>query len=246
MYKKVFQKSLIYIFIICVYVLASHFDLLNTIIIPKSNDLITCFIDMIKSGELLEHIIISLERIFIGFFISIALSVFFIIIKYFAPKISDIYDNLLILLRYIPPLSLIGVLILSLGINEASKIAIIILASFYPIYLSFRKALFYNDKELIEVGICFGYTKREIFTKIIIKSSMPDIINGLNIGFGYAFRAIVAAEMIAASSGLGYLINDAFMMFRQDRLFVGIISIFLLSVVFENIFNLLGKKYARA
>ena len=106
------------------------------------------------------------------------------------------------------------------------KIIIIILASFFPMFLSIQKGLTSCDVKLIEVGKIFGFSKFEIFYKIILKSALKDIFVGMRIGFGYAMRAIIGAEMIAASSGLGYLILDAEELSRADRIFLLLIAKF--------------------
>ena len=160
------------------------------------------------------------------------------------PKISVYYEWILEFFRNIPPLSLIAILVLWFCINETPKIIIIILASFFPMFLSIQKGLTSCDIKLIEVGKIFGFSKFEIFYKIILKSALKDIFVGMRIGFGYAMRAIIGAEMIAASSGLGYLILDAEELSRADRIFVGIFTIGICGVLIDRIFLLLIAKFS--
>ena len=101
---------------------------------------------------------------------------------------------------------MIPLLILWCGIGETTKTVIIVLASFFPMYLSIVKGFTGCEKKLLEVGEVFGYTAFEKFRYIILPSAMADIFVGMRIGMGYSWRAIIGAEMVAASTGLGHMI----------------------------------------
>ena len=199
---------------------------------------------MSLSGELITHGMISLKRIFIGYILAFVLAFAFGGVAALFPKASIYYEWILEFFRNVPPLSLIAILVLWFGINETPKIIIIILASFFPMFLSISKGLTSCDVKLIEVGKIFCFSKFEIFYKIILKNAIKDIFVGMRIGFGYAMRAIVGAEMIAASSGLGYLILDAEELSRADRIFVGIFTIGICGVLIDRIFLFLISKFS--
>ena len=99
--------------------------------------------------------------------------------------------------------------------------------------------------KLIEVGKVFNFSNFEIFSKIIIPNALVDIFVGLNLGLGYSFRAIIGAELIAASSGLGYLISDGRSMSRTDVVLVGILVIGFLGIISEFIFRKIINKVSR-
>ena len=164
----------------------------------------------------------SISRIFFGFSITVILAVPSAVIFGMFPKIYNYFKSILEFMRHTPPLALIPMIILWFGIGEFSKITIIILASFFPVFLNTLKGIESCDKKLIEVGQVFNFTKYEIFRKIILPSAVPDILNGIKLGIGYSWRAIIGAEMIAASSGIGYLILDGQQMSRSDVVIVGI------------------------
>ena len=136
-------------------------------------------------------------------------------------------------------------LILWFGIGEKSKIIIIILASFFPIFTSTLKGIRNCDSKLIEVGKAFELSNMQIILKIIIPSAVLDIAVGLKLALGYSFRAIIGAELVAASSGLGYLISDGKEMSRTDVVIVGIIVIGILGILCDYIFSILVKKVSR-
>ena len=126
-------------------------------------------------------------------------------IRVILPKYSDYYESILQFLKNVPPLSLISLLILWFGIGETTKTGIIVLTSFFPIYLNTVKGFVSCDKKLLEVGQVYGYSKLNSFLKIRLPYAMSDILVGMRIGLGYSWRAIISAEMIAASTGLGHM-----------------------------------------
>ena len=138
--------------------------------------------------------------------------------------------------------SLIPLLILWCGIGETTKTAIIFLASFFPMYLNIVKGFTGCDRKLLEVGEMFGYSRGESFFRIILPYASADILVGMRIGLGYSWRAIIAAEMVAASTGLGHMILFAQQMSRTDKVIVGILVIGLVGLATDRIFAfLIGK-----
>ncbi len=136
-------------------------------------------------------------------------------------------------------------IILWFGIGETSKIVIIILASFFPVFLNVLKGVEGCDKKYIEVGKVFDMSQKDIFLKIILPNSVPDILIGLKLGIGYSWRAIIGAELIAASSGIGYLILDAQQISRSDIVMLGIIVIGTLGIITDNIFSKAVSAYIK-
>ena len=136
-------------------------------------------------------------------------------------------------------------IILWFGIGETSKIVIIVLASFFPVFLNVLKGVGGCDKKYIEVGKVFDMSQKDIFLKIILPNSVPDILIGLKLGIGYSWRAIIGAELIAASSGIGYLILDAQQISRSDIVMLGIIVIGTLGIITDNIFSMVVSAYIK-
>ena len=139
-------------------------------------------------------------------------------------------------------MSLIPLLILWFGIGEAVKTIIIVLTAFFPIFMNTEAGLKSCDRKLLEVGEMIHMSSVQRFFKIRLPAALPEILTGMQIGLGYSWRAIVSAEMIAAISGLGYMILDAQAMSRSDKVVVGIIVIGLLGLLMDGCFNVIIKK----
>jgi sulfonate transport system permease protein len=185
------------------------------------------------NGELLRHCAASGMRVALGFFLAVALAFPSAILVSLRPAIGGALDPLLNFLRNIPPLALVPVLILWFGIGEASKLALIVLSAFFPIFMGTVSGLGNVDPRLIEMGKSVGFSRMGILSRIMIPESVPSIANGLRLGLGYSWRALVGAEMVAASSGLGYWILDAEEMARIDVVFAGILTIGFLGMAID-------------
>lgn len=235
----------VFILILIIWQVICNMEVYNEYILPPPMKVFNTFIDMIKNGSIYENVFASLRRIFIGFIISSMIAIPLGILFGINKKLYEYFKPLLEFIRNTPPLALIPMLILWFGIGEKSKIIIIILASFFPIFLNTLNGIRSCDVKLIEVGQVFNFTKIEIFLKIIIPNSILHIFIGLSLGLGYSFRAIIGAELIAASSGLGYLISDGKSMSRTDVVIVGIFVIGFLGIISDYLFTKLIKKVAK-
>ena len=174
-----------------------------------------------------------------GFVIAFILAFAFGMLRAMIPASAGYYEYLVQFFKNVPPLSMIPLLILWCGIGETTKTVIIVLASFFPMYLNIVKGFTGCDRKLLEVGTMFGYTERQKFFCIMLPYAMADILVGMRIGLGYSWRAIIGAEMVAASTGLGHMILFAQQMSRTDKVIVGIFAIGIAGYLTDRIFGLL-------
>ena len=211
-------------------------------LLPTPQKVFDSFLRMLFSGELLRDVLISFIRILKGFGIAFLLAFLLGMFRALLPAAEKYYNAIVQFLRNVPPLSLIPLLILWCGIGETTKTVIIVLASFFPMYLNIVKGFTGCDQRLLEVGDAFGYTKFEKFRYILLPYASADILVGMRIGMGYSWRAIIAAEMIAASSGIGHLILFAQQLSRTDKVIVGIFVVGLVGLATDKCFGFLLKK----
>lgn len=205
--------------------LASAFGMVSAFLLPSPVKVLRTLWELALSGALMRHTLISLQRVGLGFGLAVAIAVLLASAFSRSNAIRNILDPILEFLRQIPPLALMPLLMLWLGIGELQKVGIIILSCFFPIFLGVRGGIAQVDPKLVEVGKVCGLTHREIMWRIIFPSSLPAIVIGLRIGLGYSWRALVGAELIASSAGLGYLIVDAENLARTDIVLAGILVI---------------------
>lgn len=204
---------------------ASKFGWVNAFLLPAPGKVLDTLVELARSGALARHTLVSLQRVGLGYAIAVLAAVLLAVLFSRSTSIRGLVDPLLEFLRQIPPLALMPLLMLWLGIGETQKVAIIVLACFFPIFLGIRGGIAQVDGKLIEVGKVCGLGPSEILWRIVLPSSLPSIVVGLRIGLGYSWRALVGAELIASSAGLGYLIVDAENLARTDIVLAGILVI---------------------
>jgi sulfonate transport system permease protein len=217
-------------------------EIFSTYVLPTPGKVWSSFWKMLVSGDILRDVLISLKRVLKGFAIAFVLAFVLGMISIMLPAARQFYEYIVQFFRNVPPISLIPLLILWCGIGETTKTVIIVLASFFPMYLNIVKGFTDCDKKLLEVGEVFGYSGLERFVKIMLPYASADILVGMRIGLGYSWRAIIGAEMVAASSGLGYRILFAQQMSRTDQVIVGILVIGAIGYATDCIFGWIIKK----
>ncbi|CZR98426.1 MULTISPECIES: ABC transporter permease [unclassified Clostridioides] len=239
------KSVLIFFIILLLWKITNYLGIWSDYILPSPEKVYSTFLNMISDGSIFINVYASMKRVLIGFAISTAIGVPLGIFFGIHSGVYEYFKSLINFLRNTPPLALIPMLILWFGIGEESKIIIIVLASFFPIFTSTLKGIRNCDSKLIEVGRVFEFSKIQIIFKIIIPNAILDIAVGLKLALGYSFRAIIGAELVAASSGLGYLISDGKEMSRTDVVIVGIIVIGLLGIITDYIFSIIVKKVSK-
>lgn len=205
--------------------LVSTLGWVNNFLLPSPVKVAGTLAELSRSGELSRHTLISMQRVGSGYAIAVLMALVLATLFSLSNMARLILDPLLEFMRQIPPLALMPLLMLWLGIGEMQKIGIIILACFFPVFLGVRGGIANVDHKLIEVGKVCGLSRGEILRRIVLPASLPAIAVGLRIGLGYSWRALVGAELIASAAGLGYLIVDAENLARTDIVLAGILMI---------------------
>ncbi len=232
----------IFILLIVLWFLASWMEIWNTYLLPPPWKVAKTFVTMLQRGEIFASIFISLQRVLTGMVISFTLAFFSGLLTAYRPLQSEYFRHINNFLRNVPPLSLISLLILWFGIGETSKLIVIVLASFFPMYLNISKGFWECDPKLMEVGRSMGFSGFKVFWKICLPYAREDILVGLRTGLGYCWRALIGAEMFAAASGLGYMIVYAQQMSRSDKVLIGIFLIGMIGMLSDWLFSLLIRK----
>ncbi|GHV26847.1 ABC transporter permease [Spirochaetia bacterium] len=222
----------------------SALKLTNPYLVPSPQKICTAAVRIIRTGELWDHLLVSLGRVWAGYGISVAIALPAALVFYYSPPLKKLFHGLFEILRAVPPLAMIPLLILWFGIGEGSKLAVIVMATFFPVFLNASSGFESMDGRWQELSKSLELSFFRHLRWILIPGSLPQIATGLRLGFGYAWRALLGAELFASSSGLGYLITDAQQMARIDTVFVGILTIGLLGLGFDTLFRVLAKQAA--
>tara|TARA_R110000787_G_scaffold274979_1_gene383289 strand:- start:130184 stop:130951 length:768 start_codon:yes stop_codon:yes gene_type:complete len=233
------------LFIITVWQLVVTFTNAHVALLPPPLLTAETFFELIISGELFIHTGASLGRVVAAWLLSAIVAVPLGLAMGRFLRFERVMDPLIELFRPISPLAWIPLAILWFGIGETGKIFIIFIATFFPILLNTVSGVKGVDPVLIRAGQVLGCdTDRALFTKVILPAAMPTIVVGLRISFGTGWAAIIAAELVAAQVGLGYLIADGMEILRSDLVLVGMITIGILGVLIDAVFRILNNRFA--
>ncbi|WP_392560575.1 ABC transporter permease [Orbus mooreae] len=239
---RLFQLLLTPVLIVIYWQILSSSGLISPYLLPTPLKVWQAAINMFETGVLQKHIIVSLIRVLSGFALSCLLGVILAGFVSSSIWIERLLSAPITLLRMIPPLAMVPLLILWLGIGNETQLTIIILASIFPIFLNTRDGLKRVDATQKELAKSLNLSPIRYVFAIVIPNAIPSFVTGFRLAFGYSWRALVGAELIAASSGLGYLIVDAQEMLRTDEVIVGILTIGILGWMLDSLINILSKK----
>lgn len=210
--------------------------LVSNYLLPKPVTVLYSAAAMWQSGVLPEHITASLARIVLGFSMSCTAGFLFAGLITRFSLLEELLAAPLALLRMIPPLAMTPLLILWLGIGSATQLTIIVLASFFPIFLNSRDGFARVTEANRELARSLSLSTWAYVSRIVVPSAVPSIVTGLRLAFGYSWRALIGAELIAAASGLGYMVINAQEMLRTDEVFVGILTIGVIGWILDTLF----------
>lgn len=202
-------------------------------ILPTPQGVINTFGRLLSTRELQNHVQISLLRIGQGFLLATGLAIPTGILVASFPRFGQYVLPTLEFLRQIPPVAWIPFFILVLGIGELTKLAVIVYAAFFPIFINTILGMTQIDHRFWEVARLLQFSRKEILWELILPAAAPSLIAGLRLGLSNSWRALVAAEMLAAFSGLGYMIMAARSLVRMDEMFIGIAVIGLFGLIFD-------------
>ena len=223
--------------------LACAAGVVNAYVLPSPAKVWNTFVRLAASGELLADVGVSLGRVLKGFSIAFALAFLLAALRILAPASAPYFEYAVQFFRNVPPIAMIPLLILWCGIGEATKTVIIVLASFFPMYLSIVKGFTGCDAKLLEVARSFDYGRGRAFLRVILPSAMSDILVGMRTSLGYSWRAIIGAEMVAASTGLGHMILFAPQMSRTDKVIVGILTIGVVGYATDRLLGIVIRRF---
>jgi len=194
------------------------------------------------SGDLWKHLEITVARVAGGFLLGASLGTFFGGLTGYLPVARKLLDPTLQSLRSVPSIAWVPLFLLWLGIRETSKIALISVGAFFPVYLNLSVAVRHVDAKLVEIGRLYRLSGFDMLRRIILPAVLPEYIVGLRSGLGLAWMFVVAAELLGASSGLGYLMVDGQMTGRAAIIIASVILFAVCGKLSDWMMSVIGAK----
>lgn len=232
--------------ILLIWFMASTLGWVDPKLIPSLKSVWTALIDIMQNGyknyTLLQHLGASIERLVVAFFSAVIIATPLGLASGYNSKIRALLEPIIEFYRPLPPLAYYTLLVLWLGIENESKIALLFLACFAPIYISCVSAVIKIKEDYINSAYTVGANKWQVFIYVIFPACLPDIFTGLRTALGVAYTTLVSAEMVAAKSGIGWMVLDASRYLRSDIIFLGIIIMGITGILLDKSIQFIENK----
>jgi ABC-type nitrate/sulfonate/bicarbonate transport system permease component len=199
--------------------------------VPAPSDIALRYWQMLTSGELAYHSAVTLYRVFVGFFIGIVPAIAAGLLMAMFRPVRIFFDPLIATLFPIPKIALMPLLLLAFGFGDASKVALVVIAVFFPVVVNTYVGAANIEKIYWDVARNFGASQSVIFRRIVFFGALPMIFAGLRIALAVSFIVLVAAEFVATKAGIGYLIWSSWELLQVDVMFVGIVTVGILGLI---------------
>jgi ABC-type nitrate/sulfonate/bicarbonate transport system permease component len=208
-------------------------------LVPPPVRVIRTAIPMILSGEIFHDVIISLSRVFVGFITGSIAAILLGVILGRISTLHDLVDPIVELLRYLSPTAMIPIAVIWFGIGEMSKYFLIFWGTFFIMLVNTIAGVLRTPIARQRAAQCLGASQFEIFVYIVVPSAVPYIVTGMRVAMASAFMSIIPAEILAADSGIGYLLQNSSMLLQTDRIFVALLTISVLGFLCDRALRLI-------
>ncbi|MEI2298917.1 ABC transporter permease subunit [Ensifer sp. MJa1] len=197
--------------------------------------------DGVSNSTLIEHTLASIGRVFGAFLLALVTAVPIGILMGVNRVVRGLFDPIIEFYRPLPPLAYLPLVIIWLGIGEFPKVFLIYLAIFAPMAIAARAGVRSVSTEQIHAAYAMGATRGQVISQVIMKAALPEIFTGMRIGIGVGWTTLVAAEMVAANRGLGFMVLNAAENLESDTVIMGIFIIGIFAFAFDLLIRYLEK-----
>lgn len=247
MFKKVQAKRLIFgglipAAVLVVWQLASSLEWISPQLFPSPLSIFRSFYEIIVSGELAPHLGISVMRAMLGFLIGGGTGLLIGLLVGLYKRSEQLLDPSIQMLRTVPLLAITPLFILWFGFGELSKVLLISMGAFFPLYVNAFLGVRNVDAKLFDVARVLEFSRWHQVTKVIMPGAMPNILLGVRLSLSTSWLCLVVAELMGADQGIGYLIQDARAYMRTEIVFVGIFIFAIVGKLTDSLVRILEAK----
>ena len=210
--------------------------------LPTPASVVTAGVELAADGKLWTHVAISVQRVLLGFVIGSLIGLAAAALVGLSRLGDILLSPTLAALRAVPSLAWVPLLILWMQIGEESKITLIAIGAFFPVYTTVAAALRHVDPQLVEAGRSFSLRGWSLFRVVQLPAVVPSVISGLRLALAQSWLFLVAAELIASSMGLGFLLDDSQNSGRVDRILLAIVLLALLGALSNALLAIVEKR----
>jgi sulfonate transport system permease protein len=228
--------------LIAVWYAVSALGLVPPNMLPPPAAVIAVLVHLARTGDLLVHVEATVGRVALGFVLGAGVATVLGAATGYSVTMRRLLDPLFQGLRNIPSIAWIPLFILWLGIAEASKVALIAVGVFFPVYLNLMSGIAKTDRKLVEVGRAYRMTGWRLVVAVLVPATLPAYVVGLRGGLGLGWMFVAAAELMGASEGLGFLLEDGQMTGRPAVVIASLIAFAVVGKATDLVIVLLGRR----
>jgi len=234
------------VILIAIWWLFTSMGWVKPLFVPSPSSVVAKFFETWQNGftgtPFWAHILISTARVFGAFLLACVIGIPLGLAMGMSPMMRGIFDPPIEFYRPIPPLAYLPLMIIWFGIGETSKVLLIFLSVFAPVALGARSGVRSAAIEQIHAAYSFGASRWMVMRHVILPSAMPEILTAMRIGIGFGWTTLVAAEMVAATQGIGYMVLSASQFLQTSTVIMGIIVIAAIAYAFDMLMRFVERK----
>jgi ABC-type nitrate/sulfonate/bicarbonate transport system permease component len=209
----------------------------NPFLIPPPLEVIRTAIPMLVSGEILADVSISMQRVLVGFVSGSLAGIVLGVLLGRIRLLHNLLDPIMELLRYLSPTAMIPIAVIWFGIGEMSKYFLIFWGTFFIVLVNTTAGVWRAPVTRQRAAECLGANRLQIFVMVMIPSAVPYIVTGMRVAMASSFMSIIPAEILAADSGIGYLLQKSSLLLQTNRIFVALLTICILGFAVDRLFR---------
>ncbi|CAH1221933.1 Putative aliphatic sulfonates transport permease protein SsuC [Paenibacillus auburnensis] len=225
--------------------LLGHYGILSEMLFPTPYTIAQSFVTLARAGDLWSNFRVSAVRALSGFLLGGGLGLLLGILVGLFRRSERLLDPSLQMIRMIPSLAVVPLFILWFGIGEESKVLLIAKGAFFPVYINTFMGIRGTDNKLFEVSSVLGFSRMQQILRLVLPAAVPNIMLGLRLSLGLSWLGLVVAELIASTSGIGYMMSDARQFADTPVVFVGIIVFAAAGLLSDTVVRLIEQRLLR-
>lgn len=232
--------------VLLIWTVAAELRIVPALFLPHPRVVAQTLVDITfsgyRGGTLPYHLGASMRRVLVGFLLALPTAVPLGLAMGYSRRVRAFFDPLIEFYRPLPPLAYYTLLIVWLGIGEESKVALLFLAAFPPLSISAMSGVASVPAERVQSALALGASRVQVFHHVIFPSCLPSIFTGMRVSIGFTYTTLVSSEIVAATSGVGWMVLDAGRFLRTDVIFAGIFVMGITGLALDRVVRLLERR----
>lgn len=241
--KRVLERSLPFVVLVVVWQALHMAEVMSPALLPSPREVFDAGVRLARQGVLLDHLIASTTRVLMGVIIGVTLAIPVGFALGWFPAIRSFLDPLINFFRALPPIALVPLVVVYVGIGEEGRLFVLIYASFFPATVVIYEGITAIESIFVRAAKVLGANGFEMFRSVVLPFTVPHILTAFRVALGVAWATLVAAELVAARTGLGAMIQDASNFFQIPVIFLGIIVIGAVALMMDTVVRVVVARF---